>query len=194
MCLLDKTSHTPVEPTYFYQDTWLAQKIFALKPQRHFDVGSSVPTVGIISQFVPTTFVDIRPIDVKLNGLTFQQGSILDLPFADNSLESISAMCVLEHIGLGRYGDSIDSFGSEKAINELIRVVQKGGFIIISVPVAQNNFVYFNAHRTFTKDTIVSLFDSCVLIEDKYQYGMKLCDKYDASETFGTGLFMFKKN
>ena len=65
-----------------------------------------------------------------MNNLFFIKGSVLDLTFEDNSIESLSSLCIVEHIGLGRYGDIIDSFGSEKAINELKRVVKLGGTII----------------------------------------------------------------
>ena len=126
-CLTDRTVFTPVEPTYFYQDTWAAKKIFELKPEHHYDIGSSVNTIAIISQFVPTTMVDIRPIEIKLKHLFFLKASIINLPFADCSIDSISCLCVVEHIGLGRYGDLLDPFGSEKAIKELKRVVSGGG-------------------------------------------------------------------
>ena len=54
-CLDDRTALTPIDPVYFFkiQDTWAARKIFELKPERHYDVGSSVKTIDILSQFVP---------------------------------------------------------------------------------------------------------------------------------------------
>ena len=191
--LQDKTETTPIEPVYFFQDTWAARKIFDLKPEHHYDVGSSVKTIGIISQYVPVTMVDIRPIDVELENLHFKEGSVLNLPFEDNSIESISTLCVIEHIGLGRYGDPIDAWGSEKAIEELKRVTKKNGTILFSVPVDDRDKVYFNANRAFTRDHIIKLFDECELIEEKYQYGKKLYDSYDANKGFGTGLYMFRK-
>jgi SAM-dependent methyltransferase len=191
--LNDKTSFTPIEPVYFYQDTWAARKIFELKPKHHYDVGSSAKTLGILSQFVPITMIDIRPLPLDLPGLNFIEGSILDLPFDDNSLGSISSLCVVEHIGLGRYGDPIDAFGSEKSILELKRVVRVGGVIIFSVPVDIVNTVYFNAHRAFTRDYILTLFDGFELLEEKYQYDYELVEDFDADRGFGTGLFMFRK-
>lgn len=146
-CLHDKAETTPIDPTYFYQDTWAAEKIFQNKPCTHVDVGSKVATVGIISKFVPTTMVDIRPLPVTLENLTFKKGSITDLPFEDNSIESLSSLCVVEHIGLGRYGDEIDPLGSEKAISELKRVVASKGHLLISVPVDDKNKIYFNAQE-----------------------------------------------
>lgn len=192
-CLTDKTELTEIEPTYFYQDAWAAKKVFELKPKRHVDVGSSVKTVGIISQFVPTTMVDIRPLRVTLKGLTFVKGTILNLPFKTNSLETVSSICVVEHIGLGRYGDPLDPFGSEKAIAELSRVVKIGGHLIISVPIDSSSKIFFNAHRTFTPKHILSLFKGFKLVEEGYIYGYELVPHYHKNRGFGTGLYLLKK-
>ncbi|MHB8580863.1 MAG: DUF268 domain-containing protein [Ignavibacteriaceae bacterium] len=190
--LNDKTKFTPLEPIYFFQDAWAAKKIFDLKPKHHYDVGSSAKTISIISQFVPTTMVDIRPLGLKLENLFFMEGSVLNLPFEDNSIESISSLCVIEHIGLGRYGDEIDILGSKKAIRELIRVSAHNGMILFSVPVDEENKVFFNAHRAFTREYIITQFNCCELIEEKYIYGDSLFDMYCPEKGFGTGLFLFK--
>ena len=191
--LQDKTSYTPIEPVYFYQDTWAAKKIFENKPVHHYDIGSSTMTIAIISQFVPTTMIDIRTIDLSLKGLCFRKGSILDMPFDDNSLESVSSLCVVEHIGLGRYGDLIDAYGSEKAAKELQRVLAKNGNLYFSVPVDCECRVYFNAHRAFTRDFVLNMFSGLTLVEEKYHYGKSLYEEYDPKKGFGTGLFHFRK-
>jgi SAM-dependent methyltransferase len=191
--LSDKTDNTPIEPIYFFQDTWAAKKIFEMKPSHHYDIGSSVKTVGIISQFVPTTMVDIRPLEIELPDLFFIKGDILNLPFEDSSIESLSSLCVVEHIGLGRYGDALNPFGSEEAIQELKRVLKPGGFLLFSVPVDKENKIYFNAHRTFTREYILSLFSDMMLMEEKYIYKNKLYDCYDPKKGFGTGLYLIKK-
>ncbi len=192
-CLFDNLSHTPLDPTYFFQDSWAAKKLFELKPIEHYDVGSSAKTIGILSQFVPITMIDIRPIELDLENLSFQKGSILELPFEDNSLGTISSLCVVEHIGLGRYGDPIDPFGSEKAIKELSRVLRVGGIILFSVPIDNENKIYFNAHRAFTRTYILELFLNFKVLEEKYHYGTKMYDNYDETKGFGTGLYMLKK-
>ncbi len=192
-CLFDNTNHTPLEPTYFFQDAWAAKKIFDCNPSHHYDVGSSVKTISIISQFVPVTMIDIRPIELVLDNLNFQKGSILDLPFEDNSIDSLSSLCVVEHIGLGRYGDPLDDFGSEKAITELKRVLKVGGILLFSVSIDIENKIFFNAHRAFTREYILELFLNFELVEEKYHYGMNLYETYDPKKGFGTGLFMFKK-
>lgn len=192
-CLFDNINHTPLEPTYFFQDSWAAKHIYDLKPIHHYDIGSSAKTIGILSQFTPITMIDIRPIELELPNLFFKEGSILDLPFEDNSIETLSSLCVVEHIGLGRYGDPIDPFGSEKAIKELTRVLKCGGIILFSVPIDYENKIYFNAHRAFTRDYILELFDGFEVLDEKYHYGTKLVNQYDKSKGFGTGLFMLKK-
>ncbi len=192
-CLKDKTFYTPVDPTYFFQDSWAAGKLFRLRPSHHYDVGSSLKTLGIISQFVPVTMIDIRPIEITLNNLYFRKGSILNLPFDDNSIDSLSSLCVVEHVGLGRYGDPIDAFGSEKAVQELKRVLKTGGHMLFSVPVDEECRVYFNAHRVFTREYITDLFKGMRLVEEKYIYGKAVEDSYDSSKGFGTGLFHFRK-
>lgn len=189
----DKTAGTPIEPSYYFQDTWACGQLFSYSPKKHYDVGSQATTVGIMSQFVPTTFIDIRPIDLTLPHLTFLKGDIVHLPLADNSVESFSSLCVLEHIGLGRYGDTLDQWGTEKAAAEIKRVLKKNGHLLVSLPVDSKNRVYFNAHRAFTRQYLLDLFQGLKLVEEKYIYGRKMYDRYSASKGFGTGLYHFQK-
>lgn len=192
-CIFDKTLNTPIGAVYFYQDTWCAKKIFDSRPRHHYDVGSMAELVGILSQFVPTTMIDIRPIGLRLDHLNFIKGDIKKLPFKDRTIESLSSICVIEHIGLGRYGDEIDSFGSEKAASELVRVLAQRGNLFISVPIDQENKIYFNAHRAFSRDYILKLFGELTLKEEKYIYGDAVFESYDPNKKFGTGLYHFTR-
>lgn len=192
--IYDRTADHHIDPVYFFQGCWCAKKVFENKPARHYDIGSQVAMVGIISQFTPTTMIDIRPITLELPGLSFMKGSILELPFKDGEIASLSSICVIEHIGLGRYGDSLDPFGSEKAIAEIIRVLVPGGSLYLTVPVDSESRVYFNAHRAFTREHIARLTTPLVLVEEKYIYGSEMIETYDAARGFGTGLYHFKKN
>ena len=94
---------------------------------------------------------------------------------------------------MGRYGDPLDPFGSEKAIKELKRVLKVGGVVLFSVPVDKENKIYFNAHRAFTREYILELFEGFEVLDEKYHYGSKMYDNYDEAKGFGTGLYMFKK-
>jgi SAM-dependent methyltransferase len=191
--IYDKTNGHKLDPVYFLQGTWCAKKIFDKKPIIHHDIGSQALMVGIISQSVPTTMIDIRPLEISLPGLTFIKGDITKLPFQDKSILSLSSICVIEHIGLGRYGDPLDQFGTEKAAKELARVLAKDGSLYISVPVDRENKIYFNAHRAFTRDYVIKLFSDLALSEEKYIYGKDMYSSYDITKGFGTGLYHFKK-
>ncbi len=191
--IFDRTLETKLDPVYFIQGCWCARKIFENRPTHHYDVGSQAQMVGIISQFTPTTMIDIRPLSVEIKELSFIKGDITKLPFADNTIMSISSICVIEHIGLGRYGDKLNPFGTENASDELSRVLAKNGNLYVSVPIDKENVVYFNAHRSMTRNYVLKLFGSLKLVEEKYIYGNELYDSYDSNKGFGTGLFYFTK-
>lgn len=191
--LADKTSHTPLDHIYILQNAWACQKLFTYKPKKHIDIGSSIGAVAIMSQFVPTTMVDIRSVDIKLKGLTFTEGSILDLPFKNNSVASLSSICVVEHIGLGRYGDPINPFGTEESLAEIQRVMKKNGDILLSVPVGKKNRVLFNAHREFIPKEFVAMLPDCKLISVEYIVGNSIKQKFSAQDDNVVGLFHFRK-
>jgi SAM-dependent methyltransferase len=141
----------PIEPIYL-QDTWAFEKIVSVRPTYHIDVGSHHKFAAFLSKVLPVTMVDLRPLSLQLDNLEFRKGSILNLPFESNSVPSVSSLCVIEHIGLGRYGDPIDPNGSEKAIQELKRIVEVKGNLYVSIPLHDENRIFFNAHRAFMRN------------------------------------------
>jgi len=162
------TPTSVVGSCYFYQDTWAARQIFKRKPQRHVDVGSTVLLVGILSQAMPTASVDIRPVDAKLPGLEAIEGDVCHMPFPDNSVESLSSLCVIEHIGLGRYGDGLDPQGTDKAAAELARVLAVGGELYVSVPITPRSKTRFNGQRDFSVADFVAKFPTLKLLETSF--------------------------
>lgn len=174
-CLDDERKFQPAHNYYFYQDCWAARQVFREKPSYNVDVGSTVLLVGILSQFTKCFSVDIRPIEANLEGLNIVSGSVLDLPFKDNEVPCLTTMCVLEHIGLGRYGDPLNPIGTQDAIREIMRVIKPNGVVIYSVPVGIN-ILEFNANRRFQYEKAATLFkgwemvDSCVLTPSPTSY------------------------
>ncbi len=65
--LFDDLVTTPFEPHYFYQDIWAFKKIIESKFERHIDIGSNVNFVGFLTVITKVTFIDIRPLIVKLD-------------------------------------------------------------------------------------------------------------------------------
>jgi SAM-dependent methyltransferase len=160
----DLTPRSPFDPHYFYQDVWAAQRVAEFAPKRHVDVGSRVDLVGFLTAITEVTFVDIRLLEAEVEGLSSVEGSVLEMPFPDRSLESVSCLHVAEHIGLGRYGDPLDPNGTVKAMEELQRVVAPGGQLLFAGPVGQRQVV-FNAHRIQPPSSVIEIFDELELIE-----------------------------
>lgn len=186
----DNSNETPVEPIYFYQDAWAFEKIAHQNVKQHVDIGSHHKFVSLLSKIVPVTMVDIRPLSVPMDTISFKKGSITELPFEDQSLPSVSSLCVVEHIGLGRYGDPLDPEGTIKAIRELCRVLAPGGHLYFSLPVADQSFVVFNEARVLGLNETLELLRPLRVIEQKYIVDGRLQDQYEARPQLGTiGLF-----
>jgi SAM-dependent methyltransferase len=110
-------------------------------------------------------------------------------------------MHVVEHIGLGRYGDVIDWDGDLKAINELRRVVAPGGTLLFVVPIGGKARIQFNAHRIYTYDQVISYFPEFILCEfslipDELSDGglvRNASKELSNMQYYGCGCFFFKK-
>ena len=196
-CLSDWVSSTPYDPHYFYQAAWLARRLAANIPEKHVDIGSDVRMINVLSAFVPTEYLDFRPLNVRLEGLICNAGNLTSLEKDDDSISSLSCLHVVEHVGLGRYGDPIDPDGSRKALSELQRVLSSGGRLYLSLPVGRER-VCFNAHRVFDPSTITTLLSKLDLIEFSLIDDMGIFHQYqslDAGRTqeYGCGMFVFEK-
>jgi hypothetical protein len=196
-CLMDRTAQTPFDPHYFYQGAWIARKLAEQRPAAHVDIASSVLTVSVLSAFVPTTFIDFRPLPVNLTNLQTRAGDIMRLPFAEGELCSLSCLHVIEHIGLGRYGDPLDPDGLRKAASELKRVVARNGRLYLSTPVGRER-VCFNAHRISSPGSLIALFDgfdlaSFGLVDDQGAFRPGASPADGENLEYGCGLFEFVK-
>jgi len=185
---------------YFLQDLWAAQHVYQQDASQHVDVGSSLGGfVAHVASFCPVAYVDIRPLECDVPGITWVSGSILELPFNDNSLHSLSCLHVIEHIGLGRYGDPIQPDAWQHAAKELSRVLAPGGQLLLGTPVGRRRVV-FNAHRVFLPCDIIEVFSNLSLLEFSLvtdegstswikDAGLSEADRLD----YGCGLFRFTK-
>ena len=126
---------------YFWQDLHVARMIFAANPVKHVDVGSRVDGfVAHVASFREIEVFDIRSITSAIT----------------NYCDSLSCLHALEHFGLGRYGDPIDSNGHESGLHNMANILRAGGIFYLSVPVGVER-VEFNANRVFNPHTIVTI-------------------------------------
>jgi SAM-dependent methyltransferase len=154
---------------YFLQDLWVARRIWRNRPDRHVDVGSRLDGfVAHLLTFMAVEVVDIRPMGDLIDGLTFLQDDATTLAtFSDGSVESLSCLHAVEHIGLGRYGDRVDPEGPERAMASLGRILRPGGTLFFSVPVGRPR-VEFNTHRVLDAGEVATSFERLGLSLDRF--------------------------
>jgi SAM-dependent methyltransferase len=195
--LHDRKKYTPIDSHYFYMDAWALRRLARDKPAQHVDIGSSVTFVSLLSALIPTLFLDYRPPNVNLEGLHIMRGSILQLPFANECISSLSCLHVAEHIGLGRYGDPLDPLGAEKAAAELRRVLSPGGRLYFSVPVGRPRLC-FNAHRVLSVSQTMDFFRELELeefsaVDDLGRFCEFANPLHFSQSDYACGLFIFKR-
>lgn len=199
--LYDNTQVTGFDWHYVYHPAWAARIIAETNPVCHVDISSSLHFCTTVSAFIPVRYYDYRPAGLKLENLSSEFADLSALPFADESICSLSCMHVVEHVGLGRYGDPLDPAGDLKAIAELKRVLAVNGNLLFVVPVSGNPRIVFNAHRIYSYAQIVEYFSGLALIEYAlvtdaannggfYRNASK--ELADAQE-YGCGCFWFRK-
>jgi ubiquinone/menaquinone biosynthesis C-methylase UbiE len=197
-CLNDATSITSFDSHYLFHTAWAARVLSKNKPQLHIDISSCLRFVSLVSAFIPIDFYDYRPAHLNLSGLVAKKADLMNLPFESNSVESLSCMHVIEHIGLERYGDTFDPIGDLKAIAELKRVIGSNGNLLFVVPLGENPIIQYNAHRIYTFDQVLSYFSDLFLAEFAYvndvgQFIANANKSDTLNQSYGCGCFHFKK-
>ena len=193
----DRTATTPVDSHYVHQGAWAFRHLREAMPAHHVDIASAVYYLGFFAAIAPTDFVDIRPAALHMPGVTEREGSVLALPYATQSLSSLSCLHVVEHVGLGRYGDPLEPQGTKLACAELTRVLAPGGTLYLSVPVGRPR-VSFNAHRVHSVAQIREYFAEidfvsfdAVLDDGRY---IPNCDEAVATaQEYACGMFRFSR-
>lgn len=202
---IDRYQEAGALGAYFWQDLWAARHLYQDMPKEHYDIGSRIDGfIGHISCFLEKiTLIDVRPLDKQIPNVTYICMDATRLEkFQDESIDSISSLCALEHFGLGRYGDRVNPEGCFEAFSAIQRVLKPGGKAYIAVPIGKEH-LEFNAHRVFYAQTIVDCFADMRLLEfstvhdseDYIEYNIDI-HKYDQEEDnkgMRFGLFAFEK-
>ena len=201
--ITDKYAMAGSIDNYFWQDLWAARLIYKSGIKMHFDIGSRIDgfIAHLLSMDIDVSLIDIREFPGQVENLyTIVDDATSLNQLADNSIDSMSALCSLEHFGLGRYGDMIDPEACFKCFANMQKKLKKGGNLYISVPIGKER-VEFNAHRVFYASTIKECFNELILMEfactadGKIEYDVEL-HKYDEDKHHGNyryGLFHFIK-
>ncbi len=143
---------------YFHQDLLVARKIFENNPVRHIDIGSRIDGfIAHLAVFREVEVLDIREQTNKVKNVSFRRADLMQLPEdLIGCCDSVSSLHVIEHFGLGRYGDPIDYYGHLKAIDNIAKILRPGGKFYFSVPIGEQR-IEFNAHRVFSLSYLLEI-------------------------------------
>lgn len=147
---------------YFHQDLLVATFIHEKNPNRHIDIGSRLDGfVAHVAAYRPIEVIDVRDLEeTGHNNIIFTKADLMiDHKSQHEITDSLSCLHVIEHFGLGRYGDPIDPQGHIRGFNNILKMLKKGGTLYISFPIGNRNEVHFNAHRIFHPTDILKWAD-----------------------------------
>lgn len=81
------------------------------------------------------TGFDFREYPYQVPNFKFVRGSILDLPFENETYDVVTCVSTIEHIGIGFYSDPKDNLSADvKGMLEIKRVLRPEGRLILTVP------------------------------------------------------------
>jgi len=197
--LNDNSEDTGFDPHYVLHTSWAARALAKSKPKVHVSFGDSLYFAGIASAFMPVTFCDIRKSGLPFGDIEEHTADLTSLPPSwTGTLQSVSCMHVLEHIGLGRYGDALDASGDRKAAAELARVLAPGGQLLMVVPMEDPPRVCFNGHRLYSYSQVMDLFPGLSLLEFTFityegQFFENADPRLSEGRKYSCGCFRFTK-
>lgn len=188
---------------YFWQDLWAAKLIYKSGIKEHFDIGSRIDgfIAHLLAMDIEVSIIDIREFPGEIENLhTIVDNATKLEQVLNESIESMSALCSLEHFGLGRYGDPVDPEACFKCFAEIQKKIKQGGHLYLSLPIGKER-VEFNAHRVFYAKTIIESFFSMELKEFsctadgqiEYDVGINAYDEDLHHGDYRYGLFHFIK-
>jgi glycosyltransferase involved in cell wall biosynthesis/SAM-dependent methyltransferase len=147
---------------YFHQDLYVARLIHEANPEKHLDIGSRTDGfIAHVASFREIELIDIRPIKSQVKNIFFRQADLMNLPEdLIDYCDSVSSLHAIEHFGLGRYGDPVDYYGHLKGINNITKILKKGGVFYFSVPMGNVQRIEFNEQRVFSLDYLIRILEA----------------------------------
>ena len=130
-------------------------------------VGSSLPiTLGQMGYDV--WCIDIRKYEYAdlLPNVRSILADIRKTNFRDNFFDVVTIVSTIEHIGLGRYGDSLNINGDKHAMSEVRRILQTGGYILVTLPVGKR--MIYSSHRVYDKESLRELLKGFIIEHQNY--------------------------
>lgn len=150
---------------YFWQDLIAAQWVFKLNPISILDIGSRIDGfIAHVASFRRIELADIRPVVTEIPNVSHLQLDMMNAHSLEKKYSLVTSLHAVEHFGLGRYGDRLDSEGHLKGLINIAELVANNGVLIISAPIGQSK-VQFNSQRILDPQLIPKTLKNFAVIE-----------------------------
>lgn len=181
--LSDKYSDNGVgAEDFFAYPIWTARKVKENAPDEHWDVGSLIDTVIanlltfrenlvlVTNRWIPQNFLhQLKCRAYSSRDLTSELSKV-----ESSSVESLSCCNYLEHIGLGRYGETICADAWIELLNQIKRVLRAKGKFYLTTRIAEEEQLVFNRYRDFSYQTILKYCEPLQLEEMSITIGKNM--------------------
>lgn len=199
-CLQDFEENSGVVNEYTMQDLFVSQKIYQSNPNKHVDIGSRIDGfITAVAAFRSIEVLDIRPLEIYDQNISFNQIDIFDDNIPKNYCDSLSCLHTIEHFGLGRYGDKLHSKPLEQGFKSLSGLLQNNGKLYLSTLIGEEK-VEFNANWIFDYDRVLTIANSNHLnLSEVFYYDSSkkivkpLTNSKNLDKNYNLVIFIFEK-
>jgi hypothetical protein len=139
---------------YWFQDIHVARSVIDksrdVPGHLHIDIGSRIEgfITSLLAARINLVFGEINLPKIDFEGARIARIDLQDMsPDQFEGATSVSCLHVIEHLGLGKYGDKIDALGHLKVFRDFHRVVPDGCVVYVSSPTSSAPGIVFNAGR-----------------------------------------------
>lgn len=132
--------------------------------------GSQFP-IALASRGFRVVGIDFNPYPYRHPGFCAVRGDAMKFPFATGCFGAVLAVSVIEHVGVGHYGDPSAMEGDRAVAGEIARVLQPGGRVVITVPfgVAQTD----DFQRVYDPPRLRELLTPFRIVKIEYAWSQK---------------------
>lgn len=146
-----------LESSRIVEYPWILRNIPSMG--RILDVGStgSQLPLMLVGLGYEVWTIDVRKYEYDgiIDELKCIMGDIRETNFQDSFFDVVLAISTVEHIGLGRYGDSIDPYGDENTMKEIIRIMANNAVFLMTVPFGKRSIN--KTHRVYSEESLLTL-------------------------------------
>lgn len=147
---------------------YMAGIIAEKRPENIVDFGSYRHFICGLAAAYKISTVDVRDRKPSTSLETVITADCTSVPMIeDESYDLVLSQQLLQHPGLGRYGDALDAEGHIKTIEEWKRITKPGGYLLFSTTLnSKHEALVWNCHRIYTQEVLHTLCKGLTMISE----------------------------